>query len=304
MLRTRLIRLIVVVYGVATLLFFVERISGDPAEYVLFGAPVTEETVKEFRATLGLEDPLWQQYTRYLKNVTTANFGDSFRLHRPALTVILERLPKTAQLAFAAAALAALIGIPIGVLAAVNRGSMLDVIVIGFLQIGQALPNFALALILVYVFGVQLRLLPVAGFQGWQHLILPAFALAIPFSAVIARLTRSTLIDVLHQDYIRTARAKGLRSGRVYVFHGLRNAAIPIVTLSGLQLGGLLGGAVIVETIFLWPGVGTAIITAVNARDYTVTEAGVFVLALMFVLVNLVIDLSYWALDPRMRGKT
>lgn len=298
----RLIRLVLVIYGVATLLFLAERVSGDPAEYVLSGAPVTEETVEQFRAAMGLNDPLWVQYVRFLRNVSTGNFGDSFVYRESAMGLVLSRMPVTATLAGAALLVAVIIGIPAGVLAAIKRGTWVDAVVIVLVQLGQAIPVFALALLLVLVFAVNLRWLPVAGSGSLKHLILPAATLGTYFGATFARLTRSSMIDVLSQDYIRTARAKGLRAWTIHTRHALRNAVLPVVTLVALQFGVLLGGAVVVEVIFLWPGVGSLILHAINTRDYTVMEAGVFVIAVLFVLLNFLVDLSYRYLDPRSRG--
>lgn len=298
----RLIRLLLVIWGVATLLFLAERLSGDPAEFVLSGAPVTEETVADFREEMGLNDPLWQQYVRFIGNAARGDFGDSFRYRESSLSLVLDRMWPTARLALAAMVFAIIVGVPAGVLAAVNRGSPIDALLMGLAQLGQAVPVFALALVLVLIFAVELRWLPVAGSSSLKHLVLPAVTLGAYFLATCARLTRSAMIDVLSQDYIRTARAKGLSSTRIHVRHALRNAALPLVTLLGLQFGVLLGGAVVVEVIFLWPGVGSLILGAIQARDYPVMEAGVFVLAVTFVAVNFLVDASYRFLDPRVRG--
>lgn len=298
----RLLRLVLVVYGVATVLFLAERLSGDPAEFVLSGAPVTEEVVAQFRKDMGLDDPLWQQYGRFIGNAATGDFGDSFRFRESSLSLVLDRMGATVRLAAAAMVVAVVIGIPAGAIAAVKRGTWIDAVLMAIAQLGQAIPVFALALIAVLIFSVKLEWLPSAGSGSWKHLILPALTLGAYFIATFARLTRSSMIDVLSQDYIRTARAKGLTSSQVHIRHAMRNAALPIITLVGLQFGVLLGGAVVVEVIFLWPGVGNLILGAIQSRDYPVMEAGVFVLATSFVLVNFLVDMSYRVLDPRVRG--
>jgi peptide/nickel transport system permease protein len=274
---------------------------GDPASLML-GEQATPEQIRDLRHALGLDEPLISQYARFLNHAIRGDFGTSIRAQRPALEVVLERLPATLLLAAGAFIFAVSLGMPIGVLSAVKRLSLWDHGSMALALMGQSMPVFWLGLMLIIVFSVHLRWFPVSGAGGPQHLVLPAVTLGTFLIGLIIRLTRSSMLDVLGQDYVRTARAKGLAERAVIVRHALRNALIPVVTLLGLQLGILLGGAVITETVFAWPGLGMMTVTAINQRDYPVVQCAVFVSAVLVVSINWVVDVLYHVLDPRIRA--
>jgi ABC-type dipeptide/oligopeptide/nickel transport system permease component len=289
-----------VALGVVTLVFAALRLSGDPAATMLPGDASVEELVA-LRHQLGLDRPLWLQYVQFLGGALTGDFGTSFRHQQPALPLVLERLPATLELAGAALALAVVLALPLGILAAVYRGRLLDVLAMAFAVVGQATPYFWMGIMLILVVSVELGWLPTSGRGGLERLILPTVTLGTHFAASLARLTRTSMLEVLGQQFVTTARAKGLSERSVVLAHALKNAAVPVVTLIGLQFGTLLGGAVVTETIFAWPGVGRLAVQSVFVRDYPVVQAGVFVLALTFVAINLLVDLLYGVLDPRIR---
>jgi peptide/nickel transport system permease protein len=289
-----------VALGVVTLAFAALRLSGDPAATMLPGDASVEELVA-LRHQLGLDRPLWLQYVQFLGGALTGDFGTSFRHQQPALPLVLERLPATLELAGAALALAVALALPLGILAAVYRGRLLDVLAMAFAVVWQATPYFWMGIMLILVVSVELGWLPTSGRGGLERLILPAVTLGTHFAASLARLTRTSMLEVLGQQFVTTARAKGLSERSVVLAHALKNAAVPVVTLIGLQFGTLLGGAVVTETIFAWPGVGRLAVQSVFVRDYPVVQAGVFVLALTFVAINLLVDLLYGVLDPRIR---
>jgi peptide/nickel transport system permease protein len=296
----RLVQLVVVLFGVLTIIFILQRLSGDPTS-LLLPIDATEEVRAELRHQLGLDRPLAVQYLRFIGDVVQGDLGTSYRFRQPALGLVLERLPATFLLAGAAMALSILIALPLGILAAIYRNSWIDTAATGISLIGQAAPVYWVGLLGILYFGVHLRLLPTMGGGSFKALILPAGTLALYSAARIMRLTRSAMLEVLHQDYMRMARAKGISEARVLLRHGLRNAAIPIVTIVGLQFGGLLGGAVITETVFAWPGVGRLAVNAVHQRDFPVVQAVTLVIALSFSLINLAVDLLYAQLNPRIR---
>src|SRR5216683_1525077 len=256
--------------GVAVLVFVILRIlPGDPARMLLpDGAP--ESAVEELNRHLGLREPLPVQYLIFLRSVFRGDFGQSFQYRAPALQVVLERLPATVQLTVLAV-------------------------------LGQSLPNFWLGIMLILLFGVALRWLPTSGFAGWTSLVLPGVTLAAFPTALVARLTRSSMLEILHRDFIRTGRAKGLTERSVVLWHALRNAAIPVLTVIGLQIGALLGGAVITESVFAWPGMGKLIVDAIFFRDFPVVQTVLILSATVFVVINLLVDLLYTVLDPRIR---
>jgi peptide/nickel transport system permease protein len=243
------------------------------------------------------------QYVRFLADVVAGDFGTSFRHQQPALPLVLERLPATLELALAALVLAVAVALPLGIVAALHRGRLADLLAMGFAVVGQATPYFWMGIMLILVVSVELGWLPTSGRGSWRHLILPAVTLGTHFAAALARLTRTSMLEVLGQNYVTTARAKGLSECQVILTHALKNAAVPVVTLIGLQFGTLLGGAVVTETIFAWPGVGRLAVQSIFVRDYPVVQAGVFVLALSFVAINLLVDLLYGYLDPRIRSE-
>jgi peptide/nickel transport system permease protein len=298
----RLVHFVVVVWGVTTLVFVALRMTGDPAVMLLPGDPTMAE-INLMREKLGLNKPLTEQYLSFVINAFRGDFGQSFRHGIPASSVVVERLPATALLAFTALALGATVAIPLGILAAVYRGTLADAGVMLLAVIGQGVPFFWLGLMLILVFGVELRLFPTGGYGGLEHLVLPSMTLAAYLGASTARIARSSMLEVLEQDYMRTARAKGLAPHIVVLKHGLRNAAIPLVTYLGLQMGLLLGGTVVVEEIFAWPGVGRLLLQAISFRDYPVVQAATFILAMIFVVVNFLVDVVYAVLDPRVRDR-
>jgi peptide/nickel transport system permease protein len=289
-----------VVFLSLTAVFAMVRLSGDP---VLLFMPmdIQAKDVNEFRQRLGFNDPLPVQYARFVGGAVRGDFGESLRYRRDALGLVLERLPATLQLAGTSLLLTLFVAVPLGVVSAVRRNSLLDHLGTLATVLGQATPGFWLGLMLIYLFSVTLGWLPTGGTGSVAHFIMPSVVLAAFFSARIARLTRSAVLDVLGEEYILTARAKGLGEGRVIGKHTLRNSAIPIVTLAGLEAGQLLGGAVITETIFAWPGLGRLTVQALLNRDFPVVLAAVFLISVMYTLINLLVDLLYGWLDPRVR---
>jgi peptide/nickel transport system permease protein len=274
---------------------------GDPAS-VMLGENATPEQVQALQRSLGLDLPLVLQYARFLGHALHGDLGTSIRAQRPALEVVLERLPATLLLTAGAFSFAVLIGMPIGVISAVKRLSLWDHGSMALALLGQSMPGFWLGLVLITVFAVRLRWLPASGMGSLSHVVLPAITLGMFLIGLIIRLTRSSMLDVLGQDYVRTARAKGLAERMVVMQHALMNALIPVVTLVGLQLGLLLGGAVITETVFAWPGVGLATVTAIHQRDYPVVQCAVLVSAVLVLSINWAVDLLYHYLDPRVHA--
>jgi peptide/nickel transport system permease protein len=297
---SRLGQTLLVVFLSLTAVFFLARLGGDP---VLLFLPmdIQAKDLNEFRQRLGFNDPLPVQYGRFMAGAVRGDFGESLRYKQDALGLVLERLPATLRLGGAALLLTFCLAIPVGVISAMKRGSLLDYLGMGGAVLGQAIPGFWLGLMLIYFFSVQLGWLPTGGTGGVIHYVMPVIVLAAFYAARIARLTRSSVLDILGEDYILTARAKGLAEMVVVAKHTLRNAAIPIVTLAGLETGQLLGGAVITETIFAWPGVGRLTVQALLNRDFPLVLAAVFVISLTYTLINLIVDLLYGCIDPRTR---
>ncbi len=290
-----------VLWGALTVIFLVVRIlPGDPASLML-GAGATDEEVAALEARLGLDDSLPEQYLQFMGDAIRLDFGDSLWLNRPVLTSVSERITATARLASTAMVIALLISFPLGILAALRQRSFIDYSVSVISLIGQSVPSFWLGIMLILLFARQLRWLPSAGSQTWQHLILPSVTLALPLVGVLTRLVRSGLLEVMHEDYIRTARAKGLSPPSVLTRHAMRNMLIPVITVVGIQLGNLLGGAVIVETVFGWPGIGRLLVDAIFQRDYPLVQASILFITATFILINLLVDISYVYLDPRIR---
>ena len=283
-----------------TAVFGMVRLGGDP---VLLFLPmdIQAKDVNEIRQRLGFNDPLAVQYSRFMAGALHGDFGESLRYRRDAFGLVLERLPATLLLAGSAIVLTLVVAIPLGVMTAVRRDTLVDHVGTLATVLGQATPGFWLGLMMIYLFAVQLRWLPTGGYGTLAQLIMPSVVLAAFFSARVARLTRSAMLEVLGEEYIKTARAKGLGEGRVIAKHTLRNAAIPIVTLAGLEAGQLLGGAVITETIFAWPGLGRLTVQALLNRDFPVVMAAVSFTSVVYTLMNLVVDLAYGWLDPRVR---
>ena len=287
-----------VLLGVSIIVFGLLHLTGDPTR-LLLPLEAREEDVRQLRALLGLDDPLWVQYVRFLARAVRGDFGVSFKHQVPALTLIFQTLPATLELTAAGLGLALVVAVPAGILAALRRNSLIDAICSVGVLLGQAMPVYWLGLLLILVFAVKLGWLPAAGRDGLASLVLPAFALGAFSMARIARMARSGMLEVLAQDYVRTARAVGVRNFLVTFKYALKNAAIPLVTIVGLEFGVLLGGAVITETIFAWPGVGRLAVDAIFSRDYPLVQAIVAMLATLFVVINLVMDMLYTYLDPR-----
>ena len=285
---------------VTAVVFTLLHVSGDPA-YILLTPEATAEDRAAFRHEYGLDRPLWVQYTRYLGRLAQGDFGQSLSFRIPAASVALERLPATLELTLAAMLLSVLVSVPAAVLAAARRGTLYDRALMAVTLIGQTVPTFWLGMVMILVLAVRIHLFPASGRGTWLHLVMPATALALWLTALLARVTRSEMIEALEQDYVRTARAKGLSERGVAARHALKNALLPIITVMGLQFGGLLGGAVMTETVFAWPGVGTMILDAILKKDFPVVLAGVVIVAVGFIIVNLVLDVLYTVLDPRLR---
>jgi ABC-type dipeptide/oligopeptide/nickel transport system permease component len=299
-LARRLLQSLLVLLGVSFVVFFILFLTGDPA-LVLLPPDASAEDVQRFREAMGFNDPFLVQYGRFLAGALRGDFGQSIRHGEPAFGLVVERLPATFELAGAALLIALCLAIPAGIVSAVRRNTPVDYTSTVVALLGQSMPTFWLGIMLILLFSVQLNLLPSSGRGTLAHLILPAVTLGLFTTARITRLTRSGMLEVLNQDYIRTARAKGVSDRPVVWKHAFKNAAIPIVTIVGIELGTLLGGSVITETIFAWPGVGRLSVQAIYNRDYPVVQAAVFLLASTFVLVNLVVDVLYTYLDPRIR---
>jgi len=291
---------VIVLWGVSTITFVLLHLTGDPT-LALVPLNATPQAIATIRQAWGFDQPLLVQYVRFLAAVAQGSFGTSTRHRRPAMDLIVERMPATLELAFTSMLVAVLAAVPAGIVAAVRRNTPLETVTMSGALLGLSIPTFWLGIMLILLFGVALRWLPVSGRGTPAHLVLPAVATGMFVMAQIARLVRSTVLEQLKQDYVRTARAKGLIERVVTYKHVLRNAAIPIVTLIGLQFGELLGGAVIIEWVFAWPGVGRFALQAVLNRDFAVVQATVCVVALGFLLINLLVDIIYAQLDPKIR---
>ena len=290
-----------VLFGVATLVFsLIHLIPGDPAQAML-GESASPQDVAELRARLGLDRPLLEQYARFLGGVARGNLGRSLRTDQPVTTAILERMPATVELAAAAMLVAVLLAIPLGIAAAVWRGSAIDLGATTLSLLGVSIPNFWLGPLLAIVFSIQLGWLPVSGRGTWAHLVLPAVSLGAALAAILARMTRATVLEELREQYVLAARARGASRTRAVVRHAFRNSLIPIVTLIGLQFGAGLTGAVITETIFAWPGIGRLLIQSIGFRDYPIVQGCILLIAVTYVAMNLLTDLLYGLVDPRIR---
>lgn len=297
----RLAELAVVLIVVAFIVFASTRMMpGDPARLIA-GPTASDQAVQSIRTALGLDEPLLAQFFSWLGGVVQGDFGTSFYYGTAALPEVMSRFPATLQLAGASILVSGVLGVAIGILAAVYRGTIIDRTVIIFSLIGICVPAFWSGLMLIWYFSVVLQWLPSTGMGTWQHFILPSFTLGLFGLGLIARITRAAMLETQNEDYIRTARAKGLTELRVIFGHTLKNALIPVVTVAGLQFGGYLGRAVVTETVFSWPGLGRLVIQSVQNRDFTVIQAAVLLMATTFVLVNLLVDMAYAMLDPRIR---
>lgn len=297
----RLLLTIPVLLGVATLVFsLIHLVPGDPAQAML-GDGASAQDIAELRKSLGLDAPLFDQYVTFLSRAITGDLGRSFRTGQPVTTMIVERVPATAELAIAAMVVAIVLAIPLGVIAAVWRGTAADYGAMTFALAGVSIPNFWLGPLLAIVFAVELGWLPVSGRGTPAHLILPAISLGLALAAILARMTRASLLDELRELYVRAARARGASRTAAVTTHALRNSMVPLLTIIALQFGAVLTGAVITETIFAWPGIGRLLIQSIGFRDYPMVQGCILLIAVTYVTVNLITDLLYGVLDPRIR---
>lgn len=296
----RLLLSVFVVFGVTVVVFTVIRLSGDPTG-LMISPDASAEAVRELRTRMGFDRPIYVQFRDFLTGAVRGDFGDSLRYREPAFGLVLERLGATIQLSLAAIIIAVVVAIPAGIVSAVKRNTIWDRLAMFFALFGQSMPVFWFGILLILIVSVQLKLLPSSGAGSLKHLILPALTLGLYSTARITRLVRSEMLEALSQDFVRTARAKGLREYAVLLRHTFRNALIPVITVIGIEAGGMLGGAVITETVFAWPGVGQLAVTAIFNRDYPLIQAVVFTVACLFVLINLCVDIFYALLDPRVK---
>lgn len=299
-LLSRFLQMIPPLFGLTIILFVLLRIGGDPVAH-LVNPDASAAEIEAVRAAYGFDRPLLEQYFRQLGLILTGDFGDSFRFRTAAMPLVLERLPATLELALWSMVVALVIAIPAGLLSAIYQNSPIDLTVTILSTLGRAMPNFWIGIMLILFFAVQLRWLPVSGRLEATSIVLPAITLGSGIATALARVLRSSMLEVMRMEYMTTARAKGVPRLLILTRHGLRNALIPFVTVFGLQMAWLLGGAVIVEEVFAWPGLGRLLLNSVQVRDLAVVQAGVFVFALVVMAANLIVDLSYAALDPRIR---
>jgi peptide/nickel transport system permease protein len=296
----RIVQLIPTFIGVTLVTFVVLRMTGDPAMMVL-GEMASQEALAAYRAQFGLDQPIHVQYIRFMGDALRGDFGTSLRYSEPVGRLILDRLPATLQLGAASILFAVILGIPIGIFSAIRRSGVLDFVVRSVVLLGQAVPGFYLGILLIIIFAVQLRWFPTGGRGGLEHLVLPTIALGTSLMALIVRFARSAMLDVLRNDYIRTARAKGLHPATVVTRHALKNAMIPLVTVIGLQVAVVFSGAIVTETVFSWPGLGRMIVQAIYARDFPVVQTAVLFVAAVVIGINLIVDIIYAFLDPKIR---
>jgi peptide/nickel transport system permease protein len=291
-----------VLLGVATIVFFMMRIlPTDPAKMMLYETGASSADIEKLRHQLGLDEPIYVQYVRFLGDVARGDFGQSFYTKQTVTSMLVQQLPATLQLAVAGLVVSTLLGVVLGVLAAMRQGSWLDTVCMVFALTGVSMPSFWLGLMLIFFLSLKIQLLPSVGTGGLNHLILPAFTLGLGGAGIVARLVRSSMLEVMRQEYVVTARAKGLSERRVTIGHSLRNALIPAVTIIGLQFGYLLGGTVVVESVFARQGIGRLAVTAITGRDFNVIQGWALFVAVVYIVVNLLVDISYAWLDPRVR---
>jgi peptide/nickel transport system permease protein len=295
----RLLRFVVVCIGVSLVTFAILHASGDPVALIMPEAPEADRAM--LREALGLSDPLPTQFVRFVANATRGDFGNSFFHREPAFALVIERMPTTLALTCLAVLLALAVALPVGIYSAVRRNTLLDHVATVVVFLGQSMPVFWIGIMLMLLFAVQWRLLPVSGWESWASMVLPAVTLGAFTMPLFMRLVRSSMLEVINLDYVRTARAKGVSEWLVVCRHALRNAALPIVTVIGLQFGLLLGGAVLTETVFAVPGVGRLIVGAIRQLDFPIVQAGVFLLAIIIVTVNFLVDVLYVYLNPTIR---
>lgn len=295
-----LLKAIPVLFLITLIVFILVRVTGDPIA-LLLPETATEEEKEILREALGLNEPLYIQFFNYVGDLLKGDFGNSLVYNTDALALVLERLPATFELAIASMIFAIVISVPLGIIAAIKRNSILDLLISGASSLGKAMPNFWLGIMLILLLSVTFQIFPVSGRGGLAHLVLPAFALGTGVAAAMTRLIRASMLEILNEDFIRTARGKGLKEAIVVNKHAFRNALIPVVTIIALQTSTLIGGTLITETIFAWPGFGQLLIQAVNLRDMAVVQAATFLIAFLVIFSNLLADLIYRLLDPRIK---
>ncbi len=297
----RLINALMVMFGVVTLVFMlIHIVPGDPVE-VMLGEAARPADTEALRSALGLDKPIFVQWKDYITGVVQGDLGQSLHSQRPVFDLITERLPATAQLAIVSLLLAILMALPLGIFAALNKDTWIDNTSMSVAILGISMPNFWMGPVLILIFSIGLGWFPVSGDNGIASIVLPAFTLATALMAILSRMIRASMLEVLNENFIRAARARGLSEWHITVRHALRNAALPVITIIGMQLGALLGGAVITETVFSWPGIGQLTIDSIQRRDYPVVQACVLLISLTYVIVNLLTDLAYALFDPRVK---
>jgi peptide/nickel transport system permease protein len=298
---TKLFRALVTLWLVVTFAFVILHASGDPIE-ILLGDQAEQEVIDHYRQLYGLDRPMHEQYFRYVASVAQGDLGFSLSDQRPVTELLAEAIPATLELGLTALAISMLIGIPLGIVAALNRNKAIDRFVMTFAVLGFSIPNFFLGILMILFFSLWLRWLPTSGMGTWQHLVMPALTLGTAAAGSLARFTRSSMLEVMSKLYMRTAVAKGVPRGRRIRWHALPNAAIPLVTVLGFRLGDLVAGSIVTETVFAWPGVGRALVSAVSARDLAVVQGVLLMTAFTMVIANLLVDLAYGWIDPRIRA--
>lgn len=295
-----LLQMIPVLFLITVIVFILVRVTGDPVALML-PETATEQDRLELTKALGLDEPLYVQYGVFIKSAVQGDFGISYHYGQQALPLVLERIPASFELAFVAMLFSTLVAIPLGILSALKRNSFLDLIISGISVLGKAMPNFWVGIMVILLFSVILGIFPVSGRGGFSHIILPAFTLGVGLFAQMTRLIRANMLEILNQDYIRTARSKGIMEMVVVGRHALRNGLISVVTVMSLQFTSLISGALITETVFAWPGLGQLLVTAVNNKDMAIIQASVFIIAILVILINLLTDIIYRFLDPRIK---
>ena len=296
----QLVQLVVVIIGISLLAFSILHVIGDPV-LLLLPQNAGKEEYERYHKILGLDQPVYIQYWKFVSRAVVGDFGKSWYTSTPAFTLVLERMPPTLYLTFAGLAAAMLIALPLGIVAALRRHSFVDNLCTMLAVAGQAMPIFWLGIMLIIVFAVRLKALPASGYGTWQHFLMPAFSLGAFLAPITMRLVRSGVIEVMNMEYIKTARAKGVAERMVVIKHAFRNACIPVITVVGLQFGQLLGGAIVTETVFAWPGVATLTVESIRNQDFPVVQCAVVLLALVIVTVNLIVDVIVGLIDPRIR---
>ena len=296
----QLVQLVVVIFGISVLAFTILHVLGDPV-LLLLPQNAGKEEFERYRKLLGLDQPLYVQYWKFASKAVLGDFGKSWYADTPAFRLVIERMPPTIYLTLAGFVVALIIALPLGIVSALRRHSWIDSLCTAIAVAGQATPIFWLGIMLIIVFAVRLKALPASGYGTWQHFLLPSFCLGAALAPITMRLVRSGVIEVMNMEFIKTARAKGVAESVVVIKHAFRNACIPVITVLGLQFGQLLGGAIITETVFAWPGVATLTVESIRNQDFPVVQCAVILLALVIVVVNLIVDLTVGLIDPRIR---